>query len=281
MNKFVSLIAIGAAVAMSSSAFASPVMSSAADAASVNLSVADTVKADVKLAPVSGTAPPSYNNNATLLTINEGVSLFTGLVSGNEGLTTGVVHSHAASAGVTSATGSTDIDNAGFGLTSSLLNALPLVGLGLSADTITSTTTAGINSSGLYAFGDSTIENLGLQGSILAGLGIDVSLFADPNPNTSLLVLPGLKIVLNEQSTTQTADSISMFTNAIHVSLNDYLFQGKLLNGDVILGHSEASVTGYAGAVPEPATWALMILGFGVAGQSLRTARRREQTALA
>lgn len=33
------------------------------------------------------------------------------------------------------------------------------------------------------------------------------------------------------------------------------------------------------GAVPEPASWALMILGFGAAGATLRVSRRRLQTA--
>jgi hypothetical protein len=30
-------------------------------------------------------------------------------------------------------------------------------------------------------------------------------------------------------------------------------------------------------AVPEPATWAMMITGFGLAGTALRAARRRDQ----
>ena len=35
-------------------------------------------------------------------------------------------------------------------------------------------------------------------------------------------------------------------------------------------------VAGVAGAVPEPATWAMMILGFGMVGAGLRLRRRRE-----
>jgi hypothetical protein len=36
-----------------------------------------------------------------------------------------------------------------------------------------------------------------------------------------------------------------------------------------------------AGAVPEPATWAFMIIGFGAIGASLRSARRRETSLVA
>ncbi|MBT9474077.1 MAG: PEPxxWA-CTERM sorting domain-containing protein [Phenylobacterium sp.] len=33
--------------------------------------------------------------------------------------------------------------------------------------------------------------------------------------------------------------------------------------------------TGLSSAVPEPATWAMMIVGFGAAGSMVRSARRR------
>lgn len=46
----------------------------------------------------------------------------------------------------------------------------------------------------------------------------------------------------------------------------------------------ELNVNGTAaivnGAVPEPATWAMMILGFGFVGGTMRTARRRQKLAL-
>ena len=41
------------------------------------------------------------------------------------------------------------------------------------------------------------------------------------------------------------------------------------------IGLSEVRFTG--SAVPEPATWAMMITGFGLAGTALRAARRRDQ----
>lgn len=47
----------------------------------------------------------------------------------------------------------------------------------------------------------------------------------------------------------------------------DYLAQGPGVQFDNVSVYGDASV---AGAVPEPATWAMMILGFGAAGAMLR-----------
>ncbi|WP_296720982.1 PEPxxWA-CTERM sorting domain-containing protein [Erythrobacter sp.] len=47
------------------------------------------------------------------------------------------------------------------------------------------------------------------------------------------------------------------------------------------LGSWTLTLTGtQAGAVPEPATWAMMILGFGFVGGGMRTARRRQKVVL-
>ncbi len=253
-----------------------PVFSSSANAASVNLRVANVVAADATFAPVSGTAAPDYDNHGGLTSINLTANLFSGLLSGNAGVKTGIVTTLAQATYGDSATGSANIANAQVGLSTTLLGALPLAALGLSADAISSTTVAGINGAGLFATGSSSIANLAITGSILNGLGLDLAAFSDPLPNTLGLSVLGLKIMFNEQLTTQTDDSIFMTTNAVHISLTDYLFSGHLLNGNIILGQSQASVTGYVPnvAVPEPATWALMIGGFGLVGFSLRTRRR-------
>jgi hypothetical protein len=39
-----------------------------------------------------------------------------------------------------------------------------------------------------------------------------------------------------------------------------------------------SSVLGGAGAVPEPTTWAMMLIGFGFVGGTMRAARRRSAT---
>lgn len=285
MLKSISFIAAGVAMAaFSSSAMPAPVFSSSANAVSVNLNVANIVAADATFAPVSGMAAPDYNNHAGLASINLTANLFSGLLSGHAGVKTGIVSTLAQSSYADSATATANIANAQAGLYTSLLGAIPLAALGLSADAISSTTVAGINGAGLFATGSSSIANLMLTGSLLNGLGLDLGAFSDPLPNTLGLSVLGLKIMFNEQLTSQTADSIFMTTNAVHISLTDYLFSGHLLNGSIILGQSQASVIGYVPnvAVPEPATWALMIGGFGLVGLSLRTrARTRTRAALA
>jgi hypothetical protein len=277
MSKSVSFIAIAAAMLVSSPAFSAPVLSSSANAASVNLNVGNVVAANVALAPVSGTAAPDYNNSATLASINQSTHLFGSILSVNAGVNTGIVTTSAQSSYPGSATGTANIVNARAGIYTSLLGAIPLAALGLSADAITSTTVAGINGGGLFASGSSSIANLVLAGSIFDGLGLNLGVFSNPLPNTVGLSVLGLNIKFNEQLLSQTTDSIFMTTNAVHITLDDYLFNGRLLSGNVILGHSQASVTGYvpaAVAVPEPATWALMIGGFGLVGFSLRTRTR-------
>jgi hypothetical protein len=268
--------------AFPSSAMSAPVFSSSANAVAVNLQVANVVAADAKLAPVSGTAAPDYDNHAGLASIDLTASLFSGLLSGHAGVKTGIVSTLAQSSYADSATATANIANAQAGLYTSLLGAIPLTALGVSANAISSTTVAGIDEFGLFATGSSSIANLMLSGSLLNDLGLDLGAFSDPLPNTLGLSVLGLKIMFNEQLTSQTTDSIFMTTNAVHISLTDYLFSGHLLNGSIILGQSQASVTGYVPnvAVPEPATWALMIGGFGLVGFSLR-ARTRMRTRVA
>ena len=42
---------------------------------------------------------------------------------------------------------------------------------------------------------------------------------------------------------------------------------------DLVLDN--VSVTGVLGAIPEPATWAMLLIGFGAIGATLRSARRK------
>lgn len=161
------------------------------------------------------------------------------------------------------------------------LNAQPVIGapqslLSIGATTLTSTSSVeGFGTPS--ATGAATITGLTVSGSALGGLTIDGSLFANAAANTQLLNLLGLRIVLNEQMPSGNGlTSAGIATNAIHIGFTNFLLGLNLLNGDIIVAHSDASITGVsAAAVPEPATWVQLIAGFAGVGMLARRRARR------
>jgi len=267
----------GLALVLASPAFAGATsVSSGATAASLQLSALNVVQASATVAPVSGSNPPAtYNVSGGAAATNQSWLLVDGIVTdAYETLGLGVVTTQAFSntSGLASATGTTTIANAGTTLKTTALG-VPLVGLGITADNLTSTSTASIAANGsLVGTNASTITNLGISGSILGALSLDLSALANAGPNTVALDLLGLKLVLNEQSQTF-VNSRDLFvqTNAIHLTLSNFVYGGSILSGEVILGHSQAEVS----AVPEPASWAMMMAGFGAIGFAMRRNRGR------
>ena len=67
--------------------------------------------------------------------------------------------------------------------------------------------------------------------------------------------------------------SIGISTNAIDVALNNFALGTNLANGNIIVGHSEAFAS-VGAAVPEPASWAMMLIGFAGIGAVLRRRRK-------
>jgi hypothetical protein len=129
------------------------------------------------------------------------------------------------------------------------------------------------------ATGFTSLAYLTLSGTALGTLTIDGSLYANPVANTVLLKLLGLRIVLNEQiASGDNVTSAGIITNAIDVSFTNFLLGTNLLNGNIIVGHSQTAITEVApvAGVPEPATWQQMIAGFSVIGLAAR--RRRNFT---
>lgn len=128
---------------------------------------------------------------------------------------------------------------------------------------------------GANASGFTSIAGLTISGAALGGVVIDGAAFVNPDPNTVLLDVLGLRIVLNEQTPVgaQSATSAGISTNAIRLIFNRFAIGGGLLSGDIIIAHSEAQIGDAVSAAPEPATWVQMILGFGLIGL---VARRRK-----
>jgi hypothetical protein len=239
--------------------------------------VGDVVTASVNIAPVaatSGSAPPNYNVTNSVASVNQSTALTSGLIGLTERVQTGLLTSTSTGTATgASATATVNDLAAGIGLT--VINDPRLAGLlSIGATTIQSQSTAS-SIGGLSASGTTTLEGLVIGGTALGGLTINTSLFANPNPNTILLSLAGLSIILNEQIFDGDGiGSLGLTTNAIRVNFSNFALGTGLVNGDLIIGQSRASVTsGVAAAVPEPGTWAMMLVGFGAIGFAMR--RRR------
>lgn len=111
-------------------------------------------------------------------------------------------------------------------------------------------------------FDDAWIQGAGGTGSTNLALGNGGTLTY--SSDLSQLVIPA-------GSTSEFAYNLLNVTPAFGAS------QGQVLNSFTAQGDGKFDFTG--GAVPEPATWALMIMGFGGAGALIR--QRRRQAALA
>ena len=264
-----------AAAAFTSPAMAAPTVSSSSYGASAALTVGNVVHVGVgPVAAVSGVAPAAYNQSLTVASVNQSLSLVaTPLLSVDQSLTSGILTSTAQSAFPTTLSGSASatIANLGLALTSDTPITAPLTLIGLSANAVSSfSSVSGVGN--LAAMGSSSILGLQLTGSVLGSLNIDGALFANPSANTVLVNLLGLRILLNEQiASGDGVTGIGIQTNAIHASFTNFLIGTQLLNGDIIVGHSQAAIAGIgAAAVPEPASWAMLIAGFGMIGGMMR-----------
>jgi hypothetical protein len=269
---------------------AAPVGASDAYGLGADLNILNVVSVSAgPFGAASGTSPGAYNNSNTVLSVDENLGLVSNLL-GNyaQGLHTGVIETNANSSipNATQAAASATINDLNLGLifTPSLPLLDPLAILGLSADTIVSSSEV-VDVGGLMAVGDTQIEGLGLSSGVLSLLGIDLGLAIDPGANTTLVDLLGLKIVLNEQITNDVGgNGLGLETNAIHISFDDFVLGALglgagLLNGDVYVGHTYAQVAlladsgNPANAVPEPA--ALGLFGVGLLGLGFGLRRRR------
>ncbi|PZU09575.1 PEPxxWA-CTERM sorting domain-containing protein [Sphingomonas sp.] len=261
------------ALATTGSAWAVSSISSNATDLKVALNIAG-LSAGVTTGTASGTAAPAYNVSNQFAAANQSLSL--GNVIGgslSQDISTGIMTAAAQSAFPVSPTGSASatINNLGLGLAVDLgfLGSLNALSLGSSA--ITSTT----NFDGANFTGVSSIANLTLS-SLLVSVPINAAVVASSAANRTLIDVLGLKVILNEQVTgDQTIGNLntrSLTTNALHIIYDNFAVSGGLLSGDIIVGQSQVSVSS---AVPETATWAMMIVGFGAIGGALRRQKRQ------
>lgn len=174
-----------------------------------------------------GTAPPAFDNSASAVSVSLSTAL-TGTI-----LSTGLLTAHAASVGPDAAgvTADATVHDARVRLT----GLLPL--LTLAADQIRSSASfSGSCAAGFAPSGSSELTRVTLGGSL--GLGLTVS--AATPPNTVLLDVAGIRVVLNEQIVASAGDVTTLTVNAVHIRLAGVLTATGLLAGDIILAQSRA-----------------------------------------
>lgn len=202
----------------------------------------------------SGNAPAAYSDSDFT------ASVFAS-AAGVASLSTGVLTSSAMSdvdAGDVSgmAMGQSQVDGLSLRVVPGVLPILDLINLG--ADTIGSNASVSHNGTSFGFSGGMLIEDATLR---VLGVG-NIAIDANAAPNTVLLDLLGIKIILNEQIEDIVGNTATMTVNAIHISITG---TAQIVGADIIIGHSSAMMT-----VPAPAS-ATMIAGLaGFAG-----ARRR------
>ena len=279
MHKYFLHLAV-AGLSMISSAGLAQTASSSGYALSVNETVTAPGVANVTvgvgpLAATSGNAPPNYDVSNSVVSVNQTATLTSGILGTSEGLQTGLLTSNSTGTSTgASATATVNNLSIGIGPTTVLTPFLASV-FGISATTIQSQSTAS-SVGGLSASGSTTIEGLTFTGSAFNNFEFNAALFANAAPNTVLFNALGLSIILNEQI--MFGDGITssgITTNAINVGFNNFLSGTGLVNGNIIIGSTTASVmAGTTAAVPEPGTWATMLIGFGAMGVAMRRRRR-------
>lgn len=196
------------------------------------------------LPQVSGSAPAPYSDS------NAGLSL--NLNAGT--ITSGTLSVNAASnvdggPSARSASADATVESLGVG---GVLAAL----LTLTSTTIGSSAEVTGNIGALGASGGAVLEDLAIS-----VLGVPLVIPVDPAPNTVLIDSAGVRIVLNEQSSSGDGVNVrGIEVNAIHVEFTNAALGLGLLNGDIVISHSEAALS----AIPEPSVVPLAALAAGV-----------------
>jgi len=229
------------------------------------------------VAPVSGRTAPGYNlgNSAASLAATVGLGSNGGVTAtldlGSGGIATAASADGTTPFDTTSGSASATLNNLAINLFTSSGGPTTSI-LALTAGQVQSVTTVDKLGGTTSLAGGSLFSNLALSvnGSSAFSLGSN----AQVAPNFVAFNQNGLKVTLNQQFTSNFDSTRVLITNAIGISFTNYLLDGRSLSGSITVGQSLAELIDSSGdPVPEPASWAQMLAGFGLAGAAAR--RRR------
>jgi uncharacterized repeat protein (TIGR01451 family) len=221
-------------VAAATPAFAATTASSSAYGETIDLTLVPLLGGGVPIASgplpaIAGSAPPSYDRQQTQAAVAVG-----GLLGLGNLLTTGLLTVNADSnvPAANQAHARAEADDASL-LVAGLLQ--------LSATTIVADASiTGSCGSSLTAAGSTRFAGATVGG--LAGNGLSIA--ANPAPNTELLNLLGIRVVLNEQTAVGDGTAKETLTvNALHIYLSNTVASLiGALSGDIVVSHAQAAL---------------------------------------
>jgi hypothetical protein len=137
---------------------------------------------------------------------------------------------------------------------------------------LTSTSPNGLGRTGVGYFLDSDVATFTFLNPITA-FGIDINTFASTDGSYDVLLNTGDQAfsIFETFPGTGTGQFIGFVSDTPFTTVSLSANTGFAYTLDTLLYGSRAAVEG----VPEPATWAMMVLGFGLVGGAMRQARRR------
>ena len=198
------------------------------------------------LYPASGTAPPAYTSSDGFASAS--------IKSGPFSLTTGLLSDTASgSTGTGTGTASSSVSSLDLSVKSGLLTFLSLTASAVSSTSSVDSTPSATGSSSLAT-------------ATLTILGSSITIPINPPANDVIFNSAGLTITLNKQ-TADPEESAGITTDAIAFDFAGFpVVAGRslnLVNGSIDIAQSFASIdVSSTPAVPEPSTWAMMLLGF-------------------
>lgn len=139
--------------------------------------------------------------------------------------------------------------------------------------------TTGVIDPDIVSAGYTNNDNLAGTGTTLFVLDSANDILATQNAATGVLTRVG---ALGVNIGARTSFDITGTANNAFVQAGNTLYRINLTSGALTsIGNTDRTLFGLSAAVPEPSTWAMMMIGFGAVGAAARSSRRKRNTVTA